>query len=40
MRGRPMAGWVRVAPEIFGDDVLAEKFVKAALDFVRTLPPK
>jgi hypothetical protein len=40
MRGRPMPGWVRVAPEIFGDDVLAEKFVKAALDFVRTLPPK
>ncbi len=40
MRGRPMPGWVRVAPEIFGDEVLAQKFIDAALDFVRTLPPK
>jgi hypothetical protein len=24
MRGRPMAGWVRVAPEIFGDEVLGQ----------------
>jgi TfoX N-terminal domain len=40
MHGRPMAGWVRVAPEIFGDEDLGQKFIKAALDFVRTLPPK
>jgi hypothetical protein len=40
MRGRPMAGWVRVAPEIFGDEVLGRKFIQAALDFVQTLPPK
>jgi hypothetical protein len=40
MRGRTMAGWVRVAPGTFGDEALARKFMEAALNFVRTLPPK
>jgi len=39
-RGRVMSGWVRVAPETFADDGLATKLVDAALEFVRTLPPK
>ena len=37
---RQMRGWVRVAPEAYGDDVLRRKLVKAALDFNRSLPPK
>jgi hypothetical protein len=40
MRGRSMAGWVRIAPEAFGDEALARKLMEAALAFVRTLPPK
>jgi hypothetical protein len=40
MRGRSMPGWVRVAPETFGDETLARKLIGAALDFVLTLPPK
>jgi hypothetical protein len=40
MQGRPMSGWVRAAPEVYGDDALREKLVKAALDFNRTLPRK
>ncbi len=37
-RGRPMSGWVRVAPEAFADDVLARRLLDAALEFVRSLP--
>jgi hypothetical protein len=40
MRGRSMPGWVRVAPETFGDEALARKLMDSALAFVRTLPPK
>ena len=39
-RGRVMAGWVRVAPETFGDDALAAQLIDAALTFVRLLPAK
>jgi len=39
-RGRRMQGWVRVAPEAYGNDALRQKLVDAALDFNRSLPPK
>jgi hypothetical protein len=40
MQGRKMNGWVRAAPEVYGDDALCKKLLKAALDFNRTLPKK
>ncbi len=40
MGGRPMEGWIWAAPEAFGDDALRGRLIAAALDFVRTLPPK
>jgi hypothetical protein len=39
-RGRPMHGWVRAAPEVYENDGLRRKLLKAALDFNRTLPKK
>jgi hypothetical protein len=39
-RGRRMSGWVRLAPEAYGDDILRRKILNAALAFVRTLPSK
>ena len=39
-RGRPMPGWVRVAPDVYVDDALRRKLLKAALDFTRSLPRK
>jgi hypothetical protein len=39
-RGRHMQGWVRAAPEAYGDDALRQKLVDAALDFNRSLPAK
>jgi hypothetical protein len=39
-RGRPMQGWVRAAAEVFEDDALRRKLLKAALDFDRSLPKK
>ncbi len=40
LRGRVMGGWVRAGPEAYGDDALRRRLIAAALDFVRTLPPK
>jgi len=40
MQGRPMHGWVRAAPEVYEDDTLRRKLLKAALDFTRSLPKK
>ena len=40
MRERRMAGWVRAAPEVYANNALLEKLVKAALEFNRTLPKK
>lgn len=40
MQGRRMNGWVRAAPEVYGDDGLRRKLLKAALDFNRSLPKK
>ena len=39
MTGRPMAGWVVVAPEGLEGNALAG-WVETCLAFVRTLPPK
>jgi hypothetical protein len=39
-RGRAMRGWVRAAPEAYGDDPLRRKLIDAALAFVRGLPEK
>jgi hypothetical protein len=40
MRERRMHGWVRAAPEVYGNDKLREKLLKAALEFTRSLPGK
>jgi hypothetical protein len=40
MQGRPMHGWVRAAPEVYEDDTLRRKLLKAALDFTGLLPKK
>jgi TfoX N-terminal domain len=39
-RGRQMHGWVRAAPEVYENDKLRRKLLKAALDFTRSLPKK
>jgi TfoX/Sxy family transcriptional regulator of competence genes len=38
--GRPMKGWVMVAPEGFGSDEELEDWLRRARDFAATLPPK
>jgi hypothetical protein len=40
IRGRPMSGWVRAAPAVYGDDALRRKLLDAALDFSLSLPKK
>lgn len=40
MRGRTLEGWVRAGPDAFGDDEIRRRLLDAALDFVRSLPPK
>lgn len=40
MRGRRMHGWIRAAPEVYGNDALRQKLVDAALEFNRSLPKK
>jgi hypothetical protein len=40
MRERRMVGWVKAAPEVYGNDALREKLVAAALKFNRSLPNK
>lgn len=37
---RRMDGWVRAAPEAYGDDTLRQKLIDSALTFARTLPAK
>ena len=39
-RGRAMRGWMRAAPEAYGDDALRRKLIDAALAFARGLPAK
>lgn len=38
--GRPMRGWLMVAPEGYEDDVALKRYTDAAIDFVKTLPEK
>jgi len=38
--GRPMKGWVRVAPEGMGEDEQLAGWIQRAVTFVRTLPAK
>ena len=38
--GRPMKGWVLVAPEGIDVDSQLKDWIQRALKFVRTLPPK
>jgi hypothetical protein len=40
MGNRRMNGWVRVAPEAFGDDELRIRLLDSSLAFVRSLPSK
>jgi hypothetical protein len=40
MRGRCLAGYVRVAPDGYATDAALQKWVSRGLDFVATLPPK
>ena len=40
LSGRRMDGWVRAGPTAFGDDAIRRRLLRAALAFVRSLPPK
>ena len=40
MSGRPMKGWILVAPEAIEDDTDLQRWVEAGLDFAGSLPPK
>jgi TfoX/Sxy family transcriptional regulator of competence genes len=40
MRGRPMDGWIRVAPEGVASESDLRSWVERGLAYVRTLPPK
>ena len=38
--GKPMAGWVSVAPEAYHPDENLKYWIELALEFVKTLPAK
>jgi TfoX/Sxy family transcriptional regulator of competence genes len=40
MTGRPMSGWLMVAPEGCAEDQSLDEWVAQALDYVKTLPAK
>ena len=40
MGGRPMKGWLLVAPEATADDGDLERWVRRGEEFAATLPPK
>ncbi|MGH3635138.1 MAG: TfoX/Sxy family protein [Mycobacterium sp.] len=40
MRGRPMRGWLRVAPERLRTNDQLARWVDVGLGYARTLPPK
>ena len=40
MSGREMKGWVRATPEAYASDELRQRLLRAAISFVRSLPPK
>jgi hypothetical protein len=37
---RRMHGWVRVAPQVYGDDALRRQWLAAAIEFSQSLPEK
>jgi TfoX/Sxy family transcriptional regulator of competence genes len=40
MTGRPMRGWILVAPEATADDADLERWVRRGEEFAASLPPK
>jgi hypothetical protein len=40
MRGKEMAGWLRVADDALGNDTDLEGWVAIGVDYARALPPK
>ena len=40
MSGRPMKGWILVAPEATEEDSGLHRWIEAGLDFAGSLPPK
>ena len=40
LTGRVMKGWATVEPEAMAADTTLERFVRLAVDFVSTIPPK
>jgi TfoX/Sxy family transcriptional regulator of competence genes len=40
MTGRPMRGWILVAPEVTADDSELERWVRRGEKFAASLPPK
>ncbi|HET9094416.1 MAG TPA: TfoX/Sxy family protein [Solirubrobacteraceae bacterium] len=40
MRGRPLSGWVRVAPPGVSHDAELRRWVRAGTGYARSLPPK
>jgi TfoX/Sxy family transcriptional regulator of competence genes len=40
MSGRPMKGWILVAPEATEEDRGLHRWIEAGLDFAGSLPPK
>ena len=38
--GRPMTGWVLAGPQAIEDDLQLDAWIKLAIKFVKTLPPK
>ncbi|MCC6155818.1 MAG: TfoX/Sxy family protein [Candidatus Hydrogenedentes bacterium] len=40
LTGRVMKGWATVEPEAMAADTSLERFVRLAVDFVATIPPK
>ena len=36
----PMAGWIRVAPEVLDDDDVLARWVERGVAYARSLPPK
>src|SRR5918997_65604 len=40
MKGRPMRGWVLVAPDATGDDAGLERWVRRGEAYAASLPPK
>ena len=40
MKERRMHGWLRAAPEVYGDDALRQRLLDAALAFNKSLPKK